>query len=190
MIKVGLIGEDPNDTSSIKNILAKKYADKVFFKPMLRRIRGHYLDNPKAIRSLETEAKIEKCKFIIYIRDLDGLPSQNDLIVKKHQWFDVLNNLTGKNNIFLLNIWELEALIFADIESFNKSYRTTIKPVGNPMLISDPKGKLKEATRKSRKPFEESHCPDVFKLLDLDVVSNNCSFFKDFLGEFDHKLKS
>lgn len=190
MIKVGLVGEDPNDTSSIKNILAKKYKDKVTFKPMLKRVRGHYLDNPKTIRLLESEAKIEKCKFIIYIRDLDGFPSQNDLIEKKTLWFDTLNNKTGKENIFLLNIWELEALIFADIENFNKSYKTSLKSVGNPMLVSDPKGKLKEATRKLRKTFEESHCPDVFNILDLDIVSKNCSFFKDFLVEFDKKLKS
>jgi len=104
MIKVGLVGEDPNDTSAIKNLLKKKYSDSVNFKPMLRNIRGHQLDNAKVIRSLGVEAKTEKCKFIIYIRDLDGLPSQTDLIAIKKNWFDNLNNLTGKDNIFLLNI--------------------------------------------------------------------------------------
>jgi len=57
------------------------------------------------------------------------------------------------------------------------------------MHILDPKGKLKEATRKLSKKFEESHCPDIFNQLDLNTISNNCSFFKNFLTDFDKKLK-
>lgn len=189
MIKVGLVGEDPSDTSSIKNLLKTKYSDSVNFKPMLRNIRGHQLDNVKVTRSLAVEAKTEKCKFIIYIRDLDGLPTQQDLIIKKKSWFDNLNLITGKNNIFLLNIWELETLIFADIENFNKSYKTSLKCPGNPMHIADPKGRLKEATRKLNKKFEESHCPDIFNLLNLNTISNNCTFFKTFLTDFDKRLE-
>lgn len=189
MIKVGLVGEDPNDTSSIKNLLTKEYANRVNFKPMLRNLKGHQLDNNKVTRSLAVEAKLEKCKFIVYIRDLDGLPSQHDLIAKMKSWFDSLNNLTGKNNMFLLNIWELETLIFADIQNFNKSYKTSLKYPGNPMHIADPKGRLKEATRKLNKKFEESHCPDIFNLLDLNTIAKNCNFFKNFLVDFDKRLK-
>lgn len=47
MIKVGLVGEDPNDTLSIKNLLEKRYKAKVQFYQLAKRIKGFQLDNPK-----------------------------------------------------------------------------------------------------------------------------------------------
>jgi len=66
MIRVGLVGEDPNDTSSIINLLQQKYKGKAQFYPLAKGIKGHQLDNPKIKKSLPIEFASKKCKFIIY----------------------------------------------------------------------------------------------------------------------------
>ena len=70
MIRVGLIGEDPNDTFAIKNLLEKKYKGKVQFFQLLAGIRAYHLDNLKLKRRLPIEAETKNCKLIVFIRDL------------------------------------------------------------------------------------------------------------------------
>lgn len=40
MIKVGLIGEDPNDTQAIKNLVSQKFGDKLSFKQLIKNKKG------------------------------------------------------------------------------------------------------------------------------------------------------
>lgn len=188
MIKVGLVGEDPNDTKSLKLLLSKKYDDRINFSPLLRGIKGHQLDTSKVKNSVSVEMKKNKCDFTLFIRDLDGFASQMDLVSKKQAWFESLNKICGNKNIFLLNVWELEAMIFGDIESFNKRYGTSLKGNRNPMTISNPKEELMSATYKSRKRFEVSHCPEIFDNLNIDNVIKNCKFFSEFITEFDARI--
>ncbi|WP_184550615.1 DUF4276 family protein [Mucilaginibacter sp. FT3.2] len=190
MIKVGLVGEDPNDTSAIKNLLEKRYKDRVLFKPLVKGIKGHQLDSPKIKKSLPIEFEDQECKFIVYIRDLDAFKSQEDKLQAKRQWFKDLDELVNNAGILLLNIWELEALIFGDIETFNKIHSIDHKFKSDPMKVKDPKGELKRITSKSKKRFHESHCPEIFKQLDIDKIEAKCSCFKDFIVEFDEKLKN
>ncbi len=189
MIKVGLVGEDPNDTLSIKSLLEKRYKGKVQFHQLAKRVQGYQLDNPKIKRSLPIEFENQECKFIIYIRDLDAFKSQKDKLQAKMQWFKDLDAVVNNQGILLLNIWELEALIFGDIDTFNKIYTTKHKVTQDPMLIKEPKEVLKRLTFKS-KQFKESHCPEIFKQLDIDKIEAKCSCFKDFIVEFDEKLKN
>jgi hypothetical protein len=135
MIRVGLLGEDPNDTSSVKNLLEKKYKNKVVFVPILKRIKGFQLDNPKVQNALPIEFNSKKCHFAILIRDLDGFASQANKVKIRSDWFSELNGLIKNKGIFLLNIWELEALIFADIENFNINFKLKYKFTGNPSFI-------------------------------------------------------
>lgn len=189
MVKVGLVGEDPNDTLSIKNLLEKRYKRRVQFYPLAKGIKGHQLDNPKIKRSLPIEFEDHECKFIVYIRDLDAFKSQDDKLQAKKKWFKDLDAVINSEGILLLNIWELEALIFGDMDTFNKIHGTNHKSQQNPMLIKDPKGVLKELTFKAKKQYRESHCPEIFKQLNIDKIEASCSCFKDFITEFDAKLK-
>jgi len=189
MVRVGLVGEDPNDTSSIKHLLENRYKDKVHFLPLAKGVKGFQLDNPKIKRSLPIEIETQKCRLVIFIRDLDAFKSQTDKVQVKIQWFDGLNNAVNNCGILLLNIWELEALILGDIETFNKIYQIKHKFTGDPMLVKDPKEKLKQLTYNSQKQYKESHCPDLFKELNIDQIESKCAFFKEFLTEFDAKLK-
>lgn len=186
MITVGLIGEDPYDKQSIKNLLSKKYQE-VNFKPILKSITGGGLDSPKTARAITQELKHGKFNFILFIRDLDGFPTQNHLLEKINAWFDKLK--INELDILLLNVWELESLIFADIETFNRKYGTKIKFTGNPTMVDNPKEKLKEQTFRLRSKYQESDCPIIFNSLNIDLVEKNCSSFSAFLQKFDLALK-
>ncbi|MCX2476079.1 hypothetical protein OQZ33_17225 [Pedobacter sp. MC2016-05] len=185
MKRVGLIGEDPYDKLSIKNLIAPIYSKNIIFTPLMRSIRGGGLDNVKLQRALKVEIKNTQLDFIIFIRDLDALPSQNAEINKRVDWFKKLTSF--KNDILLLNIWELETLIYADIETFNKEYGVAVKFTGNPMMINDPKGKLRHETRNVKKKFHESDCPELFKLLNINLLIKNCIYFAAFIKELSAK---
>ncbi|HMQ78522.1 MAG TPA: DUF4276 family protein [Ignavibacteria bacterium] len=189
-LKIGLIGEDPNDTNSIQNLLIRKYSEKVYFKKLIRNIKGFYLDNPKTLRSLEIEFEDQKPFFVIVIRDLDGLPEDSAKIGVITNWFDSINKKLNNTGIFLLNIFELEALIFANIDVFNKAYKTKIKQNRNPMYIKEPKEELMRKSRQVniKKEYEESHAPAIFEKLDLDVLAKNCLYFRQFMDAFEKQL--
>jgi hypothetical protein len=188
MIKVGLVGEDPNDTLSIKNLLEKRYQRKVQFKSFTKAGTGYGLESAKTKKSIPIEFEEKKCDFVIFIRDLDAFESQKTKVQKRMNWFNEFNRFVKNKGILLLNIWELEALILSDIDAFNKLFSVNHKFRGDPMVQKEPKELLKKITSKSNKQFEESHCPEIFKKLDIDKIEENCRFFKDFIISFDKKL--
>ncbi|MFI5136211.1 MAG: DUF4276 family protein [Sphingobacteriales bacterium] len=188
MIKIGLVGEDPNDTLSIKNLLEKKYSKQVQFFQLFRGTKGNHLDAPKIKKSLPIEFADKEFNFVIFIRDLDAFKSEEKKLQKRIEWFKGLNDVIDKKGILLLNIWELEALILGDFDAFKKAYNIKHKFKGDPMLQKEPKELLKRLTSKANKQFKESHCPDLFKHLDIDVIEKNCSCFKDFIQEFEIKI--
>ncbi|AYL97172.1 DUF4276 family protein [Mucilaginibacter celer] len=188
MIKVGLVGEDPNDTSSIKNLLDQRYKGKVQFKELAKNSTGANLDSlGKFKRVLKKKFDDSGCAFIVYIRDLDELESHKVKLTERFKWFRELDDHVESKGLLMLNIWELEALILGDIDTFNKIYSINYK-TGNPMFVRDPKKILMGATAKMRKQFEEAHCPEIFKQLNIDKVEKNCSCFKKFITEFNEKL--
>jgi hypothetical protein len=189
MIRVGLIGEDPNDTKSVENLLNQKYNGRIQFLTLLKSVKGYQLDNPKVKKSLPIEFFDKGCNFAIYIRDLDGFGTETIKKAKRIQWFKELDSTVNKKGILLLNIWELEALIFADINVFNQLYKTSFKFKGDPTFIKEPKEVLKRITSGLRKRYHESDCPDIFKKLDFDVVKKKCSCFAEFVLELNLKLK-
>ena len=83
-----------------------------------------------------------------------------------------------------MNIYELEAMILADIQTFNKIYSVKINFMANPMYKTEPKEFLIEKTSKANKQYSESHCPEIFKQLKFDVVIENCDYFNVFYDAF------
>lgn len=58
------------------------------------------------------------------------------------------------------------------------------------MKVPDPKEVLLKATRDSLiERFNVSHNPDLFKLLNFDIVKGNCRYFSAFIEKFDEALK-
>lgn len=181
---VGLVGEAPTDTKAIEVLLFKKY-DNITFIELLRNINGAQLENQKTKQSLRLECNFHKPNIVIFIRDLDGLLSKEyrSQILQRQNYYKEFRGSTQikDKTIFLLNIWEIEALILADINAFNKYYKCNIKFNENPMKIVEPK----EFLKLSHKKYSESDNKDIFLYSDFDKIYNNCSYFKSFINEFD-----
>ena len=181
-MNIGLVGEAPSDTSSIQNLLERKYSDVKYF-AMLNGINGSMLDNQKTKRLLRIEYEQTQPQVVVFIRDLDGLITEQDKIDARKKYFTEFNSVVDKKGILLLNIYEIEALIFADVDSFNVRYSSNIQSVEDPSHITDPKGKLKLECKK----YKESENPEIFKILIFDKLLN-CSYFKEFCNKFEKSI--
>ncbi len=177
-MKIGLVGEAPNDTQSIQNILIKKFSEfnYVF---MLDRINGSNLDSQKTKRFLRIEYESKKPDIVIFIRDLDALIEDKAQILKRKTYFSDFNSVVDKKGIFLLHIYEIEALILADTEVFNDVYNVKLPFVENPMNVNEPKEFLKRFSSN----YNESHNADIFSKLSFDKLIDVKSF-----GEFIYKF--
>ncbi len=186
---IGLVGEDTNDTLAIRNLLELQFKEQIRFKTLLRKKNGCQLDNQSSIRALKAELSGDAVDMIIFIRDLDGLPSEEQKLRKRREWFDKFNVIVQKKGIFLLNIYELEALILADIETFNKEYKVNIRNVGNVMYKVKPKEFLVQKSAGQQKVYEERHCPELFRRLRYQVLVNGCLYFREFSEQFVARIK-
>lgn len=184
MKRIGLVGESPNDTLSIKNLLSRNYRQYQFIQ-LGRNIRGCQLDSPPFFKIIVAEADTNKVDTVIAIRDLDTLESNKQQLKAKNEWAKKVKISFAKlNNFFLLNITELESLILADIETFNRIYKTNIKYTKNSEFESNPKKVLRDKTRGNAKEYCENDAPDIFKKIDIDKIKK-CKSFKKFLTEFE-----
>ena len=184
-MKIGLVGEAPNDTNAIQNLLRKQYAslDYEFF-PLINNIHGSELDNQKTKRSLQREYETEKPDVVIFIRDLDGTIKNNTAMEARRNYFRSSNSIVNKKGILLLNIFEIEALIIADIEAFNRHFNCQLKYEGDLMEVEQPKEDLKMKCNR----FNESANPELFTLLSFETVRRNCSYFHQFIVKFEKKV--
>lgn len=187
MIHFGVIGESPYDTNPLCKVWNKEFAHKAKFDVFLPNVDGSSLDSiGKMKRLIKAESKSSKFNAFILVRDLDAFHSNDAKKEARNNWFSKLSNeLKGSKCIFLLNIQELEALIFGDIETFNIYYKTKIKLGRNPELIEDPKGELIRESKKMKtnKIFQVSHNQDLIPKLDFQKVEKSCRFYAEFIQE-------
>jgi hypothetical protein len=173
-IKIGIVGEHPhNDAESLKYLLQNVAKDDVDFQIFQRNKRGSDLDAARFAIDLRAEFKAETPQYIILVRDLDGLLSQNDLVRKRDEWFRKADKEINNKGIFFLAIVEMEALILSDVTVLKTIYGLTVKPVGNPMMKSNPNPKehLQTLTSKTQRgKYEENHSLDIFKALNFKTV--------------------
>jgi hypothetical protein len=174
-IKIGIVGEHPeNDAFAMSLLLKPVLTEGVFFSILQRNKRGSSLDSQRYAYELAAEFENEEVQHLIVIRDLDGFISQTDLVKKKEEWFDKINSKVNGKGIFFLAIYEMEALILADIESLNKYYKLKEKPLGNPMSKTNAKEFLQQLTAKTQKgKYSESDSPKIFENLIFANVYKN-----------------
>jgi hypothetical protein len=187
MTRVGIAGEFKNDIDAISHLIHQKYQDSLIFKNISPNLRGDDIVSPKGRRVIINNFKLHNCKFAICIRDLDGFITETDKIKNRLDWHSEIETEI-KESVLLLNIWELESLIFADIEVFNDLYKTKLNFKGDPEFVKEPKEELKRKTRNNKKEFHENDCPAIFKKLRFEVVFKNSKTFKKFIQELDKKL--
>jgi len=180
-MKVGLVGEAPNDVQAIKNLLSKKYHHEFIF--LLQRINGSNLDSQKTKRFLRIEYEQQNPEVIIFIRDLDSVLPNKAKLYERKAYFTSSNSVVDKKGIPLLHIYEIEALILTDVTNFNKIYGTDLHEVVDVMLIEEPKEYLKKASNK----YSESHNATIFETIDFDKTLN-CRYFRRFIENLDKIL--
>ena len=175
-IKIGVVGEHPsNDSEALCHLLRPLATENVQFTVMLHKMRGGQLDNEsRFLNALESEYLEESFQYIIFIRDLDGLISEKNKIKNRDAWFEKADKLIENKGIFFLAIAEMEALILADIGTFNKMYGLNVKPIGNPMTSLKPKEDLQRFSYKAKRgKYAENDAIDIFKSLNFKTVYNN-----------------
>jgi hypothetical protein len=184
-MKIGLVGEHPSDVTAVTNLLSKKYRQNDYeYIPMLKDMRGSMLDSQKTKRLLRKEYQVEKPDALIFIRDLDGTLNNNTKLTERKAYFRDFNSVVDKKGVFLLNIFEIEALLIADINSFNIYFNSNVEYLEDPMELENPKEFLKLRCKK----YDESFNPEIFELLNFDLVLNNCRYFKGFISRFEKKI--
>ncbi len=151
---------------------------------MLNRFNGSNLDSQKTKRFLRIEFEDKKPDIIIFIRDLDSILPNKEKLAERKLYFSSSNSVVNKKGIYLLHVFEIEALILADIEIFNEIYNSDISHIDNPMLIKEPKEYLK----KNSKGYCESDNPDIFQKIRFEKVIN-CEYFKLFISALDETIK-
>lgn len=187
--KIGLVGEDPNDTLAIRNLLLQELPEKFQFKQLIKNKKGYQLNNARTDVALKIEFEDYNPDYVLFIRDADALPSESTKIKTVVDWFKKLNAVVGNRGILLINIYELEALILADIDTFNKLYGTSINYSNNVMYQKEPKEFLIQKTVKNKKIYSESHCPEIFSHLNIGILKQNCTYFKEFYEDFTNRLQ-
>lgn len=184
-MKVGLIGESPHDTKSIENLLSRVYPD-VQFINLIDDIHGSQLDHQKTKRLLRVEYELIKPDLVVFIRDLDALATDRTQLRKRVSYFSDFKSVVNKRALYLLNIYEIEALILCDIDVFLASYSCHYASTVNPQDIVEPKEVLKNISKK----YVESHNSQLFKELDFTKLVDRSPRFKSFVTKFEKVLNN
>ncbi|MHC5353962.1 hypothetical protein ACYSNX_07235 [Myroides sp. LJL115] len=120
---------------------------------------------------------------VIFIRDLDGIISDKDQISTRKNYFSDNNSVVDKKGIYLLNIYELEALLLADINTLNSFFNTSLAKVPDVMAIDEPKEYLRSRCPK----YTITQNAELCALLDFNTLEENCLYFKRFIVKFKKK---
>jgi hypothetical protein len=183
MKKVGLVGEAPNDTTALINLLFPIYKESIHFVTLINDIHGSQLEWQKTKRLLRREFETQKPDIIVFIRDLDSLETDWEALNKRKEYFTNFNSVVNKKGIFLLNIYELEALILSDMNTFNCLYKSSIAFNQDPMLQAEPKEFLITNTSHPNK-YTDSDNPSIFAKLSFEQLKS-CRYFSKFILDFE-----
>lgn len=182
-MKVGIVGESPNDTEGLAGLFKEQFSEHQF-----RSVFKNRKDHQTAVLKLQKLIKIENKKrqydLLIVSRDLDDPESDQTALSKRQEWFLELQKGIDPVALFLLHIYEIEALILSDVESLLKHFGGKLKFTGDPMKQEDPKEFLKKKWMGVKK-YHENDCPKILPELNYETIKSNCRYFQ----AFDKNLK-
>lgn len=183
---IGLVGESPHDTNAVSNLLGNQYPGQVSFVTLTPDIRGGMLEDQPTKHILRKQYQKHQPGIVIFIRDLDGHETNKSQLELRKKYYTDFKSIVDKQSVYLLNIYALEALVLADLETFNEHYSTSVVYSGDPMHQEKPEVFLKE---QSRYKYKESHAPELFLKLDFEKLKN-VRYFERFITEFETALQS
>jgi hypothetical protein len=169
-------------------LLKPRYGQQVEFFTLLRNVTGDMLEYAETFRNLRKEYEWEKPNLVIAIRDLDGLETKGTKWRQRQAYFRKVAATVEQKCLPLLHIYEIEALICADIARFNAAYSCVCVVPADPMTIVEPKELLMSATSPGKPRYAEGHCAKLLAAIDYDSVIANCRYFAAFDQEFARRL--
>ena len=190
VFSIGLIGENPNDSDALVALLKQQYAGRFAFTYLGKHRTGDQLNNPKMLRVLQEEFNAKRPQLVIYIRDLDALASSAAKWQERQEEFAKIKKIVGDEALFLLHVYQFEALILADIEVFNQQYKVVYLVKGNPTMVENPKKKLISATdkHKAARQYHPNDSAEIAAKLNYAKLVKSCGYFRDFDAAFAAKL--
>ena len=182
MKRIGILTEDyDNDGKGYRYLLEKEMGEKAIFLPIIPTMRGKQLDNRKKMDGLIEKAFAQnKLDFILYIRDLDALPSDENAKTILQNWFSFVENIA--NGVSFMAIYESEALILADFETFCKIKKIKAQYKSNPMYQEEPKEYLKKYS------YHPNDLPKLFAQLNFGTIMKNHKGFAQFIEALGEKI--
>lgn len=182
------MGESPNDTMAIEALLKQGYGQRADFFTLLRNINGDMLEDAKTFRNLRKEYELERPNLVVVIRDLDGLETKGAKWRQRQAYFRKVHKTVEQKSLPLLNIYEIEALICADMAAFNKEYKCACPSPADPMAIEDPKQWLMNVTEPGKRRYTVGNCAKLLAAVTYDTVLTNCRYFASFDAKFQQRL--
>ncbi|MDQ3108771.1 MAG: DUF4276 family protein [Bacteroidota bacterium] len=187
MLRIGMIGESEYDRDALKTLLNKHYENLQFI-PLLKRVNGTQLDQKRTLDLLEFELSSKKIDALIVQRDLDADVNDENKTGERAVFYQGIKNKATAQSFFLLHIHTLEALIIADLDGFNKRFKTEATFNGNPMFQEKPKKWLRDKCKHQR--YEPKDSPNLFSELDIDKLKNKVPYFKTFITELEEYINN
>ncbi len=187
MLRIGMIGESEYDRAALKNLLSRYY-NNLQFVPLLKKVRGTQLDQEKTIDILEDELYKKNLDIIIVQRDLDAPEGEQKNTQIRNAFFISIAAKASAKSFFVLHVQTLEALILADLDGFNKKYKTTVTFNSNPMFQEKPKRWLRDKCKTGK--YEAKDSPALFEQLDIEKLKKQVKYFQTFITEFEEYLKN
>jgi hypothetical protein len=187
-MNIGIIGEAPHDSDTIQILLQQLLKEEHSFFNILGKVRGGMWDSDKYIELLKVEFATHKPSLdvVILMRDKDALEADNKNKKERAAFFTKTMNAVNHKGIKLLHIWELEALLFADIKALSAFYdKPIVSPHKDVMLIEDPKGELMKQTSGLASVYSESHSAKIALLMNAELLLDKsvCKYFHHFYRE-------
>ncbi len=187
-MRIGLLGESPNDTAAMRALLTPQYEQVATFFPLLDGLTGGTLDSAKVLRALPLACARRSPDVIVVIRDLDADESTLAQLRERQAYFERVDMAVNGIGLYLLHIQQLEALIAADAKTFNQHYGARYRPQNDVMRINKPKAELRQATARCKMQYEESHSPALLGKADYTLLLNRCRYFAAFDAAFAARL--
>ena len=98
-MRIGIISENyQNDSKALKVLLEQNFDTAHIFIPILRKVKGTKVFNPKNIDLINTEIQKRRLNLIILAKDLDATPSNQKKIKEIQKKSDII-----KKGSFLKN---------------------------------------------------------------------------------------
>lgn len=182
-MKIALVGESPTDTDSVIKLLTKKWSSGFSYLTLLNNMNGSVLDNPKTKHLLRAQFQFEKPDLVIFIRDLDSIEPNRKKRLERLQYFRTNNKIVAERGVFLLCVFEIEALLLADREGLENFFNVKIGLTKRPEEIQHPK----EFIKNKCKDYFEGLNSEIFETLSFNKVCDHPSFH-EFIVEFKSRI--